>query len=426
MCDAAVDRVFTALRDAAATDAATAYSVDGPPARFVGGCVRDALLGRSPGDIDIATRLTPDRVAKALKQAGLRTIPTGLDHGTLTALVPEGTGQRTFEITTLRLDVETDGRHAVVAFTTDWQADAARRDFTMNALSADPDGRVHDYFGGVADALTGRVRFVGDPARRLTEDVLRLLRFFRFQAHYGRTAPEEAALQVCSVHAPELAHLAGERIRVELFRLLAAPDPAPVWRLMQRWAIAPHVLVGRTGDAGRLAALVQLESEPDPIRRLAALWDGNPEETLALAERLRLSAADRDRLVRLAARRGQLSGALEPAALRRLLYEQGPARGQDLLLLAWAEAPEDNRFATLLAAAETWALPRFPLQGRDALAVGVPPGPQVGQLLRTVDAWWLAGDFSADRNACLAELIRLVANPASPTSAKARVIPAPK
>jgi poly(A) polymerase len=314
--------------------------------------------------------------------------------------------QRTFEITTLRVDVETDGRHAVVAFTGDWRADAARRDFTMNALSAEPDGLLHDYFGGVADALAGRVRFVGDPNRRLDEDKLRLLRFFRFQAHYGRQDPEEYALAACAAYAPALECLAGERVRVELLKLLAAPDPVRVWRWMQAYGVAPYVLSGRAGDAARLAGLVAVEPAPDPIRRLAALWDGEPAETAGLAERLRLSNEERDRLALLAGHRDAVTGDMDRRALRRLLYRVGRARGIDLVLLGRAAAPDDPRFAPLTAEAEAWPEPHFPLKGRDALAAGVPPGRRVGELLAAVEAWWVDGDLRADRDACLAELRR--------------------
>ena len=395
-----------AMREEAVARVFAALTAAGAEARFVGGGVRDALLGRAPGDIDIATPLRPDQVSAALRCAGLKAVPTGIDHGTVTAVVPSSDGHRSFEITTLRVDVETDGRHAVVAFTDDWQADAARRDFTMNALSAERTGVLHDYFGGVADALAGRVRFVGNPSQRLEEDVLRLLRFFRFQAHYGRAEPDEAALRACGTYAPALARLAGERVRVELFKLLSAADPAPVWRLMQAHGIASHVLLGRTGDADRLAALGRLAPDREPVCRLAALWDGDGRETAALADRLRLSVADRSRLNLLSTNRDTVVAAMDRCALRRLLYGFGTAGGRDLVLLGWSAAPEDRRFKGLLAEAEAWPAPSFPLKGRDALAVGIPPGPRVGILLREVERWWVAGDFTADRDACLAELAR--------------------
>jgi poly(A) polymerase len=397
------------MRDDAVAALFAALARAGAPARFVGGCVRDALLGRPAGDVDIATPLPPDRVAAALRDAGLKAVPTGIEHGTVTAVVPSGEGHRSFEVTTLRVDVETDGRHAVVAFTGDWRADAARRDFTMNALSAEPDGLLHDYFGGIADALAGRVRFVGDPARRLEEDRLRLLRFFRFQAHYGREPPDAAALAACGAYAPGIVRLAGERVRSELFKLMAAPDPVPVWRTMQAYDVAPYVLNGRAGDADRLAGLVRSEPEPDSLRRLAALWDGDAAETEALADRLRLSNEDRERLRLLAAERDAVDGAIDRRALRRLLYRVGRARGVDLVLLGSARTPDDPRSAALRAEADGWPEPQFPLKGRDVVEAGVAPGRRVGRLLDAVERWWIDTDFTADREACLAELRRRAA-----------------
>ncbi|NBC33089.1 MAG: CCA tRNA nucleotidyltransferase [Alphaproteobacteria bacterium] len=385
-----------------------ALAAAGGAPRFVGGCVRDTLLGRSVGDVDIATPLRPQAVLSALREAGIKALPTGLDHGTVTAVVKDGGTARTFEITTLRVDVETDGRHAVVAFTDDWRADAARRDFTMNALSAEPDGTLHDYFGGVADARAGRVRFVGDPATRLEEDVLRLLRFFRFAAHYARTPPDPEALAACRAYAPRLKSLSGERIRVELLKLLAAPDPAPVWRLMAETGAA-RVILGWPGAVGRLGVLTGLEAAADPIRRLAALLDGRIGPAEALAERIRLSNAERERLTALVARSEAVTPDMGGHDLRRLAYRFGRARAEDLVLLAWAAAPAAPGFAPLLAEARRWQPPAFPLKGHDVLALGVPPGPHVGRLLAAVEDWWIAGDFSADREACLAQLRRLAA-----------------
>lgn len=386
-----------------------ALLVAGGTPRFVGGCVRDTLLGRPITDIDIATPLPPTAVVAALETADIRAIPTGLDHGTVTALVTAGDGSRTaaqrVEITTLRVDVETDGRHAVVAFTDDWRADAARRDFTMNALSADPDGTLHDYFGGVADALAGRVRFVGDPSHRLQEDVLRLLRFFRFSAHYGRGVPDEAVLLACRSHAPGLGRLSGPRIRLELFKLLSAPDPSPVWRLMIDTAVAP-VLLGWSGSIDRLAAMARSEPNPDPLRRLAALLDGWVEHAKALAERLRLSNEEKTRLTTLVDNSDLVTPEFTAHDVHRLAYTFGSSRAVDLILLAWAAAPEERRFELLLSEAAGWCPPCFPLKGRDALAAGVPAGRQLGTLLSRVENWWIESGFSADRNECLEQLIR--------------------
>ena len=220
-----------------------ALMADGKPARLVGGCVRDALAGRPVTDVDIATPETPPRVIDLLRAAGLKAVPTGVEHGTVTAVVRG----KPFEVTTLRRDVTTDGRHAVVAFTDDWTEDAARRDFTMNALSADPDGRVHDPFDGVADLAAGRVRFVGEARARIREDVLRILRFFRFHAHYGKGAPDADGLAACRELAPLLPRLSAERVATELLKLLKAPDAAATVRMMREAGILAPILaeIGR-------------------------------------------------------------------------------------------------------------------------------------------------------------------------------------
>ncbi|MDX1426079.1 MAG: CCA tRNA nucleotidyltransferase, partial [Kiloniellales bacterium] len=262
-----------------------ALGAEGAVPRFVGGCVRDAVVARPVTDVDIATPDPPQRVIALIERAGLKAVPTGLAHGTVTA-VADG---RPFEVTSLRVDVETYGRHAKVAFTDDWQADAARRDLTINALSCDPDGRIYDYFGGLADLRAGRVRFVGEPRARIREDYLRLLRFFRFHAHYGRGAPDPEGLAAAGELAPEATHLSGERVRAELLRLLAAPDPAPVVAVMAAAgvlrAFLPEAGPGPDGAAA-LAALGELPgatAEPDPLLRLAALLPPDPAAAGAVA-----------------------------------------------------------------------------------------------------------------------------------------------
>ncbi|HWA45288.1 MAG TPA: CCA tRNA nucleotidyltransferase, partial [Hypericibacter adhaerens] len=280
MIDARTQAVIAALR------------ADGAELRFVGGCVRDAVLGRAIKDIDLATPDPPETVIALLKRAGLKAVPTGIEHGTVTAVVEK----QPFEVTTLRRDVETDGRHAKVEFTDDWRADAARRDLTFNAMSLSPDGTLHDYFGGFDDLQAGRVRFVGDAATRIEEDVLRLLRFFRFYAHYGKPPPDAVALEACRRMAPRLPDLSGERIQAETLKLLAASDPAPVVALTQNDGVLEHWLP-EARSVARLAALVRIENglgrEPDPLLRLAALIEGGPEIARGLAWRLRLSNADR-------------------------------------------------------------------------------------------------------------------------------------
>ncbi len=374
-----------------------ALTADGTEVRFVGGCVRDALAPRPIGDIDLATADPPDRVVALLRRAGLKAVPTGIGHGTVTA-VADGRG---FEVTTLRVDVRTFGRHAEVAFTDDWKADAARRDFTFNAMSLAPDGTLYDYFGGRRDLAAGRVRFVGEPARRIAEDYLRVLRFFRFLAHFGRRAPAARALAACRDAASELKRLSAERVRNELIKLLAAPDPVPALRLMAATG-ALAVVLPEAAAFDRLAGLVALDgADRDAIRRLAALVTG---DAAPIAQRLKLSNADRDRLgFLMPGTPGLLSDATEPA-LRRLLYRHGQNRVIDALYLAWADGGGDPDFARRLELARAWVKPVFPLKGRDLIAVGVPRGPAVSAMLKELEDWWQAGDFRADRQACLAEL----------------------
>jgi poly(A) polymerase len=374
-------------------------------ARFVGGCVRNALLGRPIADIDIATKLTPDVVMQALRAAGVRVIPTGVEHGTVTAIHR----RHPVEVTTLRRDVETDGRHAVVAFTTDWAEDAERRDFTLNSLYACRDGSLYDPTGhGVADALAGRIVFVGDPELRLREDHLRSLRFFRFLAWYGQGPPDAAALAAIRKFKNEVATLAAERICGELLKLLAAEDPRAAVRLMAATGVLA-VAAPAAQDLARFDALVELErglGEADALLRLAALLPDEPATGLSVAAALRLSNAERDRL----------AAALEPdvpapdaspVEVRAALYRLGVEPFRDRVKLAWARtggAPDLGR-RDLLAAADGWTRPVLPVTGADALAAGLPKGPKVGTALRGLEAWWIEGDFRADREACLARLV---------------------
>lgn len=366
--------------------------------RFVGGAVRDTLLGRPIGDLDLATPLEPQAVMARLAAAHIKAIPTGLAHGTITA-VADGT---VIEVTTLRRDVETDGRHAIVAFTDDWAEDAARRDFTMNALYLDAEGDVWDPVGGLDDCLAGRVRFVGDPNARIAEDFLRLLRFYRFQAHYGRGPADEAARAACRTGRPGLARLAGERIRVELLKLLSAPDPVPVLRLMVEDGILP-ALLGVEAAIDRLAAMLPFEPVPDPLRRLAALIPDGPAD---LAGRLKLSVKERDRLVALTAREPPLDPNADDRAQRRLLYRIGIEIFRDRVLIE-ASTAEPDRVPLLLTLAAAWPNPHLPVGGADALALGFESGRAVGEALRAVEEWWIAGDFTATRAACLERLAAL-------------------
>ena len=380
-------------------------------ARFVGGVVRNALIGQPVADIDVATTLTPDAVTKALKAAGVRAVPTGVEHGTVTA-VYKG---EPIEVTTLRRDVETDGRRAVVAFTTDWSEDAQRRDFTLNALYARRDGAVFDPTGrGVADALAGRIVFVGDPQLRLREDHLRSLRFFRFLAWYGRGEPDAAALAAITALKDQVASLAAERISAELLKLMAAEDPRAAVRLMSETGVLPVLLPGRS-DLARFMALVGIEAalpETVALLRLAALLPDAPDAGLQTAERLRLSNADRDRLAAALAPAPELRPGLAAQAARALIYRVGVQAFRDRAKLNWAAAGGGGDVAgwrALLAVGETWTSPALPVTGADVMAAGAPKGPRVGEALRALEAWWIAGDFTADRAAALAKLQELVA-----------------
>ena len=381
----------------------TAVTAGGGRVRFVGGLVRDALLGRPVSDVDLATDLSPRTVIARLAAAGLRAIPTGIDHGTVTALV-EG---RHFEITTLRRDVETDGRRARIAYTDDWAEDAQRRDFTINALFADPDGTIFDPVGGLDDLPSRRVRFVGEPAQRIAEDVLRLLRYYRMLARFGADDVDAPSRAACRAHAHLLPSLSGERVRGELERILSVDDPRPVMRMIAEDAILETLLPMLRGF-DRLERLVLVEPAPDWLRRLAALIDGVGDAAL-LADRLRLSRADADRLATIA---GPYDVRDLPAdAQGRLdrLYAVGHDGARDRILLAAADGLDRGGIAReTVSALGVIDRPAFPLAGRDVLKLGVPPGPRVGTLLDAVERWWAEGGYVADGDACRAALARRV------------------
>ena len=388
-----------------------ALSAGGAEVRFVGGCVRDALLGRENADIDIGTPDEPARVLALLERAGIetRTVPRGIAHGTVTALA----GGMRYEITTLRRDVATDGRHAEVAFSDDWREDAARRDFTINAMSAAPDGALHDYFNGREDLEAGRVRFVGDPARRIAEDHLRILRFFRFFAWYGKGEPDEAALAACKGAAHTIPSLSGERVQTEMLKLLTAENPVPAVRAM--WSIGVlAVLLPEGQRIERLESLVGIESlraEADPVRRLAVLIDGSNDAT-AVAARWRLTADETRRLAALCDLRTAFNREHTPHERRVQLYRLGSARFRDLQLLAWVfqdDIESETAHQEIMEAATAWEPPTFPVHGADVLALGVEEGPKVGGLLREVEEWWIENDFAPDRAAMLEKLDALIA-----------------
>ena len=403
-----------------------ALTVEGADVRFVGGCVRDALLGRESTDIDIGTPDPPERVLALLESAGIeiRTVPRGIEHGTVTALA----GGERYEITTLRRDERTDGRHAEVAFSDDWQEDAARRDFTINAMSATPDGALHDYFGGREDLEAGLVRFVGDPATRIAEDHLRLLRFFRFHAWYGRGEPDDDALAACEAAANTIPlfsaeaantipRISFERVQSEFMKLLSAHKPTSSVQAMLDTGVLARLLpeTRRTEFLARLVAIENLVAEPDLIRRLAALNMDTHEHipTSPVDKRLVagiwLRTSDAVRLSWIASHSTSLSANLDRRAHRSLIYELGPARFRDVVLLAWARDMENEiAWQAMLETAAEWEPPTLPVRGADVVARGVEAGPEVGRLLKAVENRWIASDFELDRTALLEQLDSLV------------------
>lgn len=354
-------------------------------ARFVGGCVRNALIGAPIDDIDIATTLTPDVVVAALKAAGLRSVPTGIEHGTVTAI----SEHQPFEITSLRRDVSTDGRRATVAFTTDWSEDAGRRDFRLNALYADADGDILDPTGhGFDDAMAGRIVFVGEPEGRIREDYLRILRFYRFYAWYGRGAPDAAAVTACAALAEGVEQLSAERVSKELLKLLAAPDPRPAVRLMDAAGVLGRVL-RQPADLMLFEAMVDLSG--DAVLRLSALLPADPARVAEIARALRLSNAQRDRLVEAVS--GETTTRLTDAQARALIYRDGRQAFEDRVMRAWATGGDPDGARRLLALARGWARPSMPVGGRDLARLGLKPGPETGRVLKAFEDGWVADDF---------------------------------
>jgi poly(A) polymerase len=378
-----------------------ALSAGGAEARFVGGSVRDALLGRPIGDIDIATTAPPERVTELLEKRGIKVVPTGLAHGTVTAIA--GIPSRHFEITTLRHDVETYGRRARVAFDADWAADAARRDFTINAIFLAPDGTIDDPVGGLTDLRASRIRFVGDPATRIAEDVLRLLRYYRFEARFGTGGGDPGARAACRAAAHLLSRLSAERVAQELVKLLETTDPTRALHMMREDRVL-DVILPEARRIDRLQQMIAIERNPDPLRRLAALIEVDAAGADIVAERLRFANSWRDRLHGLAPP-WLLDPRADRAAQRQTLYRLGVERYRDSALLIAAEGGTTReRVTELLTSAQEWTPPVFPLSGRDVTALGIPPGERVGKLLDTLHDWWVAGDFTADRDSCLIRL----------------------
>ena len=348
--------------------------------RYVGGAVRDGLMGLPVSDVDLATRLRPEEVQRRLVDAGIKAVPTGIEHGTVTAV----TNGHPVEVTTLRRDVSTDGRRATVAFTDDWQEDSSRRDFTINALFAHPlSGEIFDYHGGLDDLTARRVRFIGDPLQRIAEDHLRILRFFRFHARFGQGAPEPAALEACTVRANDLMALSRERIADEMLKLLGLPDPVETVEIMVESGILRPVLPEIEVTAvTRLRSLIDAEAAAsvgsDALRRLAALLPRDPSAAEKVAMRLKLSNKARKRLA--CAASSEI-----PASARERAYRLGPESAVDTLLL-------EDRSAEA-ASLEDWTVPRLPVGGGELIQLGVPQGPDVAHQLRRLEDAWIAAGF---------------------------------
>lgn len=375
-------------------------NADGEEARVVGGAVRNALLGLKPGDIDIATTALPDEVMRRAKAAGIKGVPTGIDHGTVT-LVIDG---HPYEVTTLREDTETFGRKAIVAFGRDWVKDAERRDFTMNGLSVDAAGNVYDYVGGIADAVARRVRFIGDPDQRIAEDYLRVLRFFRIHAAFGAGDPDRDGYLACIRGRAGLASLSAERVRMEMLKLLVAGGASTAALAMADGGLL-QALIGGVAYTGPLATMIAIERElglpASSTRRLAALTVAVTEDAKRVATRLRLSNAEAKALDSMGHRWWRFA-MMDEAHARRLLYRLGPERYHDRVLLAWARACGDvslPRWRELAGLPQRWTAPKFPLRAADFIARGMAEGPALGHVLTLAEDAWLAADFPLEEAA---------------------------
>ncbi len=387
-------------------------SAEGEEARIAGGAVRNALLGQPVADVDIATTNLPAETMRRAKEAGFKPVPTGIDHGTITVVA----GGRPFEVTTLRADVETDGRHARVAFGRDWKADAERRDFTINALYAEADGTVIDFVGGLADIEAQRLRFIGDPEARIREDYLRILRFFRFFAWYGGGRPDGEGLKACARLKEGLDRLSAERVWAELKKLLCAPDPSRALLWMRQSGVLSRILPEseKWGIDG-IHALVRAEGDlgwpVDAMLRLETMLPPDAARMKDLAKRMRMSRAEADRLDKWALAPAVRPGMTEGALARELYEGDAQAMGDRLaiaLSAARARAMEDDKalleaggYARQLGFVRKWTRPEFPLKGADLTALGIAPGPILGTLLRRLEQEWIASGFMLGRDALL-------------------------
>ena len=388
------------LKSGSVTRVLELLNADGEEARVVGGAVRNALLNIQTGDIDIATTALPEEVIRRAKAAGIKSVPTGIEHGTVTLVIDA----HPFEVTTLREDTETFGRKAKVAFGRDWAGDAHRRDFTINALSVGADGIVYDYVGGLTDIAARRVRFIGDAEQRIAEDYLRVLRFFRIHAAFGAGEVDRAGYLACIGARAGLATLSAERVRMELLKLLVADGAIGAVVAMADGGLLLPILggIGYTGPfAVMIAAERLLDLKPDPIRRLAALAVAVTEDARRLAARLRLTNAETRALDSMGHRWWRLAG-MDEARARRRLYRLGEDRYRDRLLLAWARAGSDADPAPwreLALLPQRWSAPKFPLKAADFTRRGIAEGPALGHVLALAEDAWLAADFPSDAGA---------------------------
>ena len=372
---------------------------DGEEARVVGGAVRNALIGSPIHEIDVATTAVPEEVVRRVQAAGFKAVPTGIEHGTVTVVV-DG---HPFEVTTLRRDVETYGRHAKVAFGRDWKADAERRDFTINALSATRDGVVYDYVGGLVDLAARRVRFIGEPRQRIEEDYLRVLRFFRFHAAYGSSEhPDAAGLAACIAGRDGLDKLSRERVRMETMKLVVAPHAVPTLIAMTDAGLLLRVLGGVSylasfENMAKVEAAIGLKA--DPVRRLGALGVAVAEDAERLWQKLRLTNIEHERLASMGERWREVTPSAGEPAARALLYRLGPQDFTDRALLAWSRSDataHDTGWHALASLPQRWTVPVFPLKAADFMARGVEKGPALGAALAAAEAAWIAAGFPGD------------------------------
>ena len=376
--------------------------------RFVGGCVRNALMGEPIGDIDMATQLKPEEVQAIMEAAGIRTVPTGIAHGTLTVVIDH----HPYEITTLRKDVETDGRRAVIAYTDNWAEDAQRRDFTVNALYADGDGKVFDPTGeGIVDLSVRKFRFVGDADMRVREDYLRILRYFRFLAQYcGDGKIDAEALRACRENRAGLKSLSAERVWSELKKILSAADPVRAVRIMQTNEVLETVLPEASNSEG-LDLTVQLEQSenmaPNYLCRLMAMSARDELGITRLSKRLKMSKTERERLTGWSGSMAALSTDMDEPSIRKAVYEDGKAAISDRAIVRAAGTADPvlrRRWIKIAEFARNWEKPNFPIRGRDLRRAGIAEGPQMGKTLKALEALWIRSDFQADHKRLMTAL----------------------